>query len=213
MIDRSKRVQRKAVPLEELAVFKGRGLRLDFDSMAEMFTTRATEIPDHDFVLYYGQVITYGQMNERANRVANYLQEQGVRKGDVVSSMVLNSPEVYYNMFGAQKLGCISGTINFMLKAPEIAHVLNDSKPKIVFVGSEYMQEFAKALDLVAQKPVVVEVVTDVKHDLHIAATTMADIQARYPTDECLAPLSKEDPFLLLSCSCRSDCRTPFNNK
>ena len=63
MIDRSRRVQRKAVPLEESDVFRGRGLRLDFDSMAEMITARAQEIPDHEFVLYYDQVITYGQMN------------------------------------------------------------------------------------------------------------------------------------------------------
>jgi long-chain acyl-CoA synthetase len=94
MIDRSKRVARKAVPLEELAVFKGRGLQLDFDSMAEMFAVRARELADREFVIYYDQVITYAQMNERANRVANYLKEKGVKKGDVVSTMVLNSPEV-----------------------------------------------------------------------------------------------------------------------
>ena len=198
MIDRSKRVARKAVPLEELAVFKGRGLQLDFDSMAEMFAVRARELGDREFVIYYDQVITYAQMNERANRVANYLKEKGVKKGDVVSTMVLNSPEVYYNMFGTQKLGGIAGTINFMLKAPEIAHVLNDSNPKVAFVGSEYIQEFARALEMIEQKPVVVEVVTGVQHDAKIAETTMADIQASYPADECLVPLSPDDPFMLL---------------
>ena len=199
MIDKSMRVRRMDVPLEELAVFRGRGLRLDFDSMAEMLSTRAQEMPDHEYVLYNDQVLTYRQVNERANRVANYLKEKGVKKGDIVSSMVLNSPEVYYNMFGAQKLGCISGPVNFMLKAPEIAYVLNDSKPKVVFVSSEYMEEFAKALEIADHRPVVVEVVTEVEHDVRqIADTTMDDIQARYPANECLAPISREDPFMLL---------------
>jgi long-chain acyl-CoA synthetase len=198
MIDRSRRVTRKDVPLAEQPVFKGRGLRLDFDSMAEMFTTRAQEIPDHEYILFNDQVITYGQANERANRVANYLKEKGVRKGDVVSTMVINSPEIYYNMLGAQKLGCISGPVNFQMKAPEVAYILNDSKPKVVFVGSEYMEEFAKALAIADHKPVVVEVVTDVKHDVHIADITMDDIQAKYPADECLVPLSPDDPFMLL---------------
>lgn len=198
MIDRNKRIIRKTPPLAEMPIFKGRNLQLEFESMAEMFVVRSKELADQEFVVYYDQRITYAQMNERANRVANYLKAQGAKKGDVVSSMVLNSPEVYYNMFGSQKLGCIAGTINFMLKAPEIAHVLDDSKPKIVFVGSEYMEEFAKGLKMARIKPTVVEVVTGVAHDIKIAETTMADILAKYPADEALVEISREDPFMLL---------------
>ena len=36
------------------------------------------------------------------------------------------------------------------------------------------------------------------EHNARIAATTMAEIQATYPADECLAPLSPDDPFMLL---------------
>jgi long-chain acyl-CoA synthetase len=193
-----KRVTKPTMPLAEMDVFKGRNLKLDFESMPELFLVRSKELADQEFVTYYDQMITYAQMNERANRVANYLKTKGVKKGDVVSSMVLNSPEVYYNMFGSQKLGCIAGTINFMLKAPEIAHVLDDSKPKVAFVSSEYMVEFAKGLEMAKTKPIVVEVVTKVKHDVKIAETTMADILAKYPADEAIVEISREDPFMLL---------------
>ena len=198
MNDMSKRLTRTLPLFDELPVFKGRNLRYDFETMAEMVYVRSRELADQEFVRYYGQSITYAQMNERANRVANYLKAKGVTKGDVVSSMVLNSPEVYYNMFGSQKLGCIAGTINFMLKAPEIAHVLDDSKPKVVFVSSEYMTEFAKGLKMARTKPTVVEVVTKVEHNAKIAETTMADILATYPSDEALVKCSKDDPFMLL---------------
>ena len=62
--------------------------------------------------------MTYGQVNERACKVAWYLQDRGVSKGDFISVMVLNSPEVHYTIFGAQKLGAIAGAINYMLKGP-----------------------------------------------------------------------------------------------
>jgi long-chain acyl-CoA synthetase len=58
--------------------------------------------------------------------------------------MILNSPEIYYTMFGAQKLGSFTGAINYMLKGPGIAYVLEDLRPKEAFAGSEYMEEFAK---------------------------------------------------------------------
>lgn len=198
MNDMSKRLGRTLPVLNELPVFKGRNLKYDFETMAELFLTRSKELADQEFVRYYDQSYTYAEVNNRANKVANYLKSKGVKKGDVVSSMVLNSPEVYYNMFGSNKLGCIAGTINFMLKAPEIAHVLDDSKPKVVFVSSQYMTEFAKGLKMARTKPVIVEVVTGVEHDAKIAETTMADILAKYPADECFVPGSKEDPFMLL---------------
>jgi len=196
MIDKSKRFHRAEYPLEEIVTLKG--LRLHFDSMAEMVTVRAQEIPDRTHVLFYDEVITYAQTNERSNRVGNYLKEKGVTKGDIVSVMILNSPEVYYTMFGAQKLGAIAGGINYMLKAPEIAYVLEDSKPKVAFVGSEFMAEFAKGWELSAHKPVVVEVVTGINHGTSIAETTLKEILDKYPADECLVPQAPEDPFLLL---------------
>ena len=62
------------VPLDQLPIAKGK--RIEFDSLAEMVVTRAREIPDKPYVLFYDQVITYRQVNERANRVANYLKSK-----------------------------------------------------------------------------------------------------------------------------------------
>lgn len=196
MIDKSKRFVRPAVSLSEVETLKGK--RVECESVAQMLTVRAREIPDAVHVLYYDEVITYAQVNERANRVANYLKEKGVVKGDVVSVMVLNSPEIYYTMFGAQKLGAVAGAINYMLQGPEIAYVLEDSKPRIAFVGSEYMAEFVRGWKLSRHKPVVVEVVTKVEHGETIAEETLKTILDRYPADECLVAQTPDDPFLLL---------------
>jgi len=196
MIDKDRRYVRKIVELTEMEVLKGK--RLEFDSIAEMLVCRAQEIPEETYVLYYDEIVTYAQVNERANRVGNFLKEKGVGKGDIVSVMVLNSPDVYYTMFGAQKLGAIAGAINYMLKGPEIAYVLEDSKPKVAFVGSDYMEEFAKGWKQSAHQPVVIEVLTAITHKADIASGTLKEILDSYSSEECFVPQSPEDPFLLL---------------
>jgi long-chain acyl-CoA synthetase len=184
------------IKLEDQPFLKGK--RLEFDSMAELVTVRAQENPDTIHVKFYDQKITYRQTNERSNKVANFLKEKGVAKGDIVSVMVMNSPEVYYTMFGTQKLGAIAGAVNYMLKGPEIAYVIDDCKPKVAFVSSEFMAEYARGWELAQHKPLVVEVVTGVDHGTNIASFKLADILEAYPTDEALVKQSPDDPFMLL---------------
>ncbi len=195
-MDKSKRYRRTYVPLEELAALQGR--KIEFTNIAEMFLTRVRENADFPLVYFYEDVFSYGQVNDRANAVAHYLKEKGVGKGDIVSVMILNSPEIYYTMFGAQKLGCVTGAVNYMLRGPEIAYVLEDSKPRVAFVGSDYMEEFAKGWRMSSHKPVVVEVVTDVVHSEKIAEKTLDDILTQYPKEECLVAQNPEDPVMLL---------------
>ncbi len=196
MIDTGQRIKRNNVPLAEVITLQGR--QLEFDSIAQMVTTRAKESPEATMVLYDDQVISYSQINDRANQVAHFLMEKGVGRGDMVSCMILNSPEVYYAMFGAQKIGAVAGAVNYMLKPPEIAYVLDDSKPKVIFASSEYMADVITAIDMAKHKPSLVEVVTDAAPGALAAERTMEDIIAHYPATECLVPQELDDPALLL---------------
>ncbi len=174
------------------------GLKKQFSSVAEMIVTRAHELPNRCCVAFYDRQITYAEMNANANRVAHYLLHKGIKKGDVISLMILNSPEVYDCMFGIQKIGAVAGLINFSLKGPEIAFLLDDSQPEIVFVSSEFMVDFSTGVELATHKPLVVEVQTNSDSPAGITATTLAEILAAYPADEALIPQQADDPFLLL---------------
>jgi long-chain acyl-CoA synthetase len=196
MKNQGKKLTVPTTRLEEVAALKNK--RLNFDSVAEMFTVRAQEIPTRNHVIYNDQKITYAQTNDRANKVANYLKEKGTKKGDIVSLMIANSPEIYYTLLGAQKIGAVGGVINFALVGPEIAHVLDDSKPAVVFVGSEFMTSFSQAYDQATHKPIVVEVKTEAEHCSNISEQTLSDIFDQYPSDEALVTQNPEDPFLLL---------------
>jgi long-chain acyl-CoA synthetase len=190
------RVKIEPVPQDQLSFLKGR--QTSFSSVAELLVVRAKETPDKPYVLFYDQIVTYSQTNERSNRVANFLKIRSIKKGDIVSLLVLNSPEVYYIMFGIQKLGAIAGAINFMLQGPEIAYLLDDSKPSIVFVGSEFMKPFAAGYEQAKHKPLVVEVITGVEHGINLNQLNFASILQDYPADEALVPQKPSDPFLLL---------------
>src|SRR5208282_5868535 len=71
-------------------------------------------------------------------------------------------------------------------------------KPKIAFVSSGFMAEFARGYQMAQHKPVVIEVEQGVEHGTNIAAGVLSDILAKYPADEALVPQSLDDPFMLL---------------
>jgi long-chain acyl-CoA synthetase len=196
LADKTVKVKIETVPMEKLPLLRGR--QTSFESVAEMIVARAREIPDKPHVLFYDQTITYGQTNERSNRVANFLKTRGIKKGDVVSLLVLNSPEVYYIMFGIQKLGAIAGAINFMLQGPEIAYLLDDSKPAVVFVGSEFMKPFVAGYEQAKHKPLIIEVKTGVEHGITLNQLDFASILKDCPADEAFVRQDPSDPFLLL---------------
>ncbi|WP_211289776.1 Long-chain-fatty-acid--CoA ligase [Sporomusa silvacetica DSM 10669] len=184
------------IPLEQQPYLKGR--QLEFESIAQMLTVRSNETPNAPHVYYYDQTLTYKDTNDRANRVANYLKEKGVKKGDIIAIMISNSPEFYYTMWGAHKLGAIAMCISPMLRGPEIAYILDDAKPKVAFVVSDSMTEFFKGLNNANTKPIVVEVVTEYKYDSTIAQDNLDDVLNKFPDDECLIKQNPDDIFLLL---------------
>lgn len=195
----SDQLARRDVEFPELASLPFlKGLKRSFSSLAEMMATRAEEIPDRTHVRYENQSRTYAQTNLNANRVANFLAEMGVQKGDIVSLMIMNSPQIYDAMFGVQKTGAVAGLINFASKGPEIAYVLDHSRPRVVFVGQTFMADFIKGYQAAAHKPIVVEVGEADAGRESITRTTLADIMTDYPGDETLVPQAPEDPALML---------------
>ena len=69
MENKGKKLTMPVCKLEDVVSLKNK--RLEFDSIAEMLTVRAQEIPEKIHVIYYDQKVTYAQTNERANKVAN----------------------------------------------------------------------------------------------------------------------------------------------
>ena len=84
-----------------------------------------------------GQRIGYGELERRTNALADALRARGVRKGDRVALMALNSPQFMEVVFAVAKLGAVLVPINFRLAAPEVRYILDDSAPAVLLVSPQ----------------------------------------------------------------------------
>jgi long-chain acyl-CoA synthetase len=83
--------------------------------------------------------ITHLQFAKTVNRVANGLLKEGVEKGDRISVLAQNSMAYFYLYGASAQIGAIMLPINFRLSPEEIEYIIIDGAPKILFVGSEYI--------------------------------------------------------------------------
>ena len=59
--------------------------------------------------------VTYRDLDDRANRLASWLQQNGVAKGDRVAVLTPNCPEVFEAAFACSKIGAICIPLNWRL--------------------------------------------------------------------------------------------------
>lgn len=102
------------------------------------------------------RTFTYGDMHERVGRVAGMLLDRGVKRGDRVAFLMLNSSDLMEVIFGCWRIGAICVALNFRLTASELTFILNNSETDVlVFDGA-----FAPMMDALKKS-------TEVKHYIH----------------------------------------------
>ncbi|MCK4728204.1 MAG: AMP-binding protein, partial [Desulfobacterales bacterium] len=106
--------------------------------LVQSIETWAASSPDLVALRFEGKVITYKELNLRANRVANGLQGLGVKKGDRVAIMLPNIPEFVYTLVGTLKLGAVAVPFNTLYKGGEILHILKDSGAKCLIALTNF---------------------------------------------------------------------------
>lgn len=77
--------------------------------------------------------LTYDELNRRVNRLANALNERGVRQGDRVAGLLPNGNEILEIMFACAKLGAIFVPVNVRLTSEEVRYILDDSSSRTLF--------------------------------------------------------------------------------
>jgi len=83
------------------------------------------------------EVVTWGELNARANRIARTLAAQGIQRGDCVALFMQNRVEFIVNMLGIGKLGAIAGMINTNLTKQPLTHCINLIESRKCIFGEE----------------------------------------------------------------------------
>jgi fatty-acyl-CoA synthase len=124
----------------------------------DILAVRARLTPEREalYDVHSGIRYTYAELNERANRVANFLQiTYSVRKGDRVSILAHNSIAYVDLLFGLGKLGAIFAPLNWRLTSRELTYIVNDCQPKVLIVGPEFVPVFNEMRDGIPVKQIV----------------------------------------------------------
>jgi len=100
------------------------------------FFARAT--PDHTCAAMDDRILTYQEVDRLANRFANSLLTQGLKKGDRFTYISLNSIDMVIMYYGAAKVGVVPVPLNYRLAPREVLYIVNNSGSKLVFSQPEF---------------------------------------------------------------------------
>ena len=96
-------------------------------SLIEAFNRATDQWANKTAIVFYGNKIKYRELRDKVDRLATALHALGVRKGDRVGLLLLNSPEYVISAFAVAKLGAIQTPISPVYVSSEIRHQLQDS--------------------------------------------------------------------------------------
>ncbi|HST36578.1 MAG TPA: long-chain fatty acid--CoA ligase [Allosphingosinicella sp.] len=119
--------------------------------LPDLLAKRATLTPDkiafEDAAT--GRTLTYAVLDARAERVAALLAARGIGAGDRVAVLTRNRIEFFELLFGCAKAGAILVPLNWRMPPAELAGLLADAEPALLFHGAEEGRA-AASLDLPA---------------------------------------------------------------
>lgn len=93
-----------------------------------------------------GTVVTFGELEARANRLAHYFRQQGLQEGDVVAILMENNEHIHAVMWAARRSGLYYVPINTHLTAAEAAYIIDNSGAKAI-VGSAVLKDVLSGLE------------------------------------------------------------------
>ena len=122
------------------------------------FIERSARVcPDRIAIIHGDSEITWAQTYKRCCLLASALQKIGIGKGDTVSFMGANTPETFEAHFGVPMTGAVLNALIVRLAAKAIAFILEHAETRVLFTDREYSDTVKKVLELVDNKPLVID--------------------------------------------------------
>ncbi|MGA9865588.1 MAG: acyl-CoA synthetase [Acetobacteraceae bacterium] len=123
------------------------------------FIERAAAVyPDRVSVIHGEARFTWAETYARCRRLASALERRGIGRGDTVAAMLPNTPPMVEAHFGVPMLGAVLNTLNTRLDAKTVAFMLRHGGARVLITDREFSATVAAALDLLEEKPLVIDV-------------------------------------------------------
>jgi 3-oxocholest-4-en-26-oate---CoA ligase len=111
-------------------------------NLADCFETVADAVPDRTALVCGDVQRTYRELDQRANRLAHWLAEQGVGTHDHIGIYAYNCVEWLETFIGAFKARAAAINVNFRYTSDELRYLFDDADLKAVIHGPEFEPPF-----------------------------------------------------------------------
>jgi len=129
-------------------------------NLKQMLERTASEVPQNTAIVLGSRRVSYRELDETANKIANALISLGTKKGDHVAILISRNPEWVINCFGVLKAGAAGVLLDAGSKAPELEPQLRESDSKILITEERFSPLLSSILPNVPLLKHVLEVGT-----------------------------------------------------
>src|SRR5262249_18745194 len=109
-------------------------------TLANIVRSHAAARGDRPMLTFGSRTISYADMDEASNRVAQALVAEGIGPQDRVAFLGKNGPEYFEVLFGGGKINAVNVAVNWRLAPAEVEYTVNDAEAKLLFVGPEFVE-------------------------------------------------------------------------
>ncbi|MDM1441644.1 AMP-binding protein, partial [Pseudomonas aeruginosa] len=115
-------------------------------NIADLAEHAIDAVPDRVAVICGDEQLTYAQLEDKANRLAHHLIDQGVQKDDKVGLYCRNRIEIVMAMLGIVKAGAILVNVNFRYVEGELRYLFDNSDMVALVHERRYADRVANVL-------------------------------------------------------------------
>ena len=148
----------------------------------------ARKYPNKTAVVLEDTRYTFGELNNRANSLANALSDMGIAKGDRVAILLDNCLPYVDICCALVKGGMVVIPINPSLSKQDLAYIINDAEANTLFLGENYIDLFNS----------IREEIRGVKNLITVGATygemrNYEELVSKYPPEEPEVEIDEQD--------------------
>lgn len=114
-------------------------------SLADNLLVSARRFPDRPALVFLGHVTTYAQLLAEVHRLAAWLAQRGVKRGDRVLVDLQNCPQLVVAHYAIFSANAVVVPVNPMNKAAELRHLIEDSGAVLAITSADLTAEWLAA--------------------------------------------------------------------
>ncbi|HEX9987443.1 MAG TPA: long-chain fatty acid--CoA ligase [Chloroflexia bacterium] len=115
-------------------------------TLHEFFEATVRDYPNNVATIFFGEKLTYAQLDDHANRFAAGLQSLGVQPGDRLAIILPNCPQFLIALYGALKAGAVVLPLNPAYVARELRIVFGDAGVETVVTMNTHASRVEEAM-------------------------------------------------------------------